>query len=70
MRVSVSVMLNIVKLARFKVYLGYRCLGISKRITLIRLIEVEIHTLQVGSTILWIWVLDCTKWRKQAKQQH
>lgn len=65
-----SVMLNSVKLARFKVYLGYRYLSISKRITLIRLIEVEIHTLKVGSTILWIWVLDCIKWRKEGKHQH
>lgn len=46
-----GVMVSIVKLSRFKVYPGYKCLRIPKRITLIRLIEVEKHTLKVGSAI-------------------
>lgn len=68
--VYVSVIVNIVKLARFKVYLGYKCLGISKRITLIGLVDIEIHTLNVGSAILWVWVLVCIKRKKQGKHQY
>lgn len=65
-----SVMVNNVNPIGPKIHLGYDFLGLSKRSTLVRLIELEGHTLKVRGLIPWVWVLACIKRRKLAEHQY